>query len=256
VNNIKTHKTPKTPRRRVSEFEQRLLEKRRIVRLMLLKKLFRFFLIFAIILGLIWGVLYSPLFKITAVEFVGLDDQTFPVYVDKSALEKISQQFSPQDSPSMLTFNKELFQEQLLNVSGIKNVDIAMEWANHKVVAVLVPREPIAVINHRLVDIDGVELAGEVKDKFYPNLEVSQEAKKDTLLLYNAIRNEKLDIVSGKAQTRDDISFTQKSGMILIFGNTNQLTLKLAGIHKILENDIIKDKKVLDVSSPTSPVAK
>jgi cell division septal protein FtsQ len=198
---------------------------------------------------------YSALFKVTKVEFLGLDSQEFPVFVDKSKLQDIEKRFQQKDAPTLILCNLNKIEEEVKAIPGVKTATSAKVWP-HKLVIIIEPREPIGKVGNKLVDVEGVELGNAIPDKFFPEVVASDVAKHDVGLLLDAIRGEGLDIASISATTRDDITIKQKSGFTIVFGNINQLTLKLADIKRILGSEITAGKSTLDVSSPKSPIVR
>ncbi|MDR2082880.1 MAG: cell division protein FtsQ/DivIB [Candidatus Ancillula trichonymphae] len=245
----------KVHRKNLSEIELRALEKRRLAIRMMLVRALRYFLICFSITGGLYICLFSSTFRVQKVNFFGLDDQQYPVFVDRAALDNINSRFQSKNY-SLILLDTDKMQKEVQNVQGVKSVVVMKRWP-HEVAVVIEPRKPICRIGNKLADKDG-ELLRDVAPNMpaYPEVVASNEAKQDVLLLLDAISSEKLDIKAVTANTRDDITVVQNSGFTIVFGSTKQLTLKLADIKQILGSELTAGKTVLDVSAPKSPIVR
>jgi cell division protein FtsQ len=202
----------------------------------------------------LWGLLFSSLFRVTEVEFIGIEGVKFPTFVDKGALENLRADVKGSNS-SLVVYNIRKLGETAAQIPGIKDATTAKVWP-HKVVVIIEPREPLGRIGNKLIDVDGEVLGDAPPDIYYPEMIAPKEIQHDVLLLLNSLRADNLDIKSITANTRDDITVAQKNGFTIVFGNINQLTLKLADVHRLLAEPIVTGKTVLDVSAPKAPIVR
>jgi cell division septal protein FtsQ len=239
----------------LSEIEQRALEKRRFAVRMMVIRLLRYFFICLGLTGGLYILLFSSIFQIQKVNFFGLDDQQYPVFVDREALNNISNRFQT-EKHSLILFSTDKMQDEISHMHGVKSVTVMKQWP-HEIAVVIEPRKPICRIGDKLVDKEG-EVLGDVAQNMpvYPEVVATAEAKHDVLRILDTIANEQLNIKAITANTRDDITIIQNSGFNIVIGNTNQLTLKLADIKQIMASELIAGKTTLDVSAPKSPIVR
>jgi cell division septal protein FtsQ len=232
---------------------------KKVRRFSALRSLLKWFIICFLISGTIWLVFFSPIFRITSVKIYGLDGHKYPVFISDDKITSIKERFSENANNSLILFSTKALEEEISSIHGVAATSVAKVWPNSLVI-MIEPRIPLVREKDVLVDIEGVRL-GKKPDNYkgseiYPEMITNQDAEHDTLLIYNAIKSEGLNIKKIESTSRDNITIEQDNGFKIMFGNINQLGLKLADVHKVLDSDIIKDKKILDVSAPVSPVVK
>ncbi|MDR2508781.1 MAG: cell division protein FtsQ/DivIB [Candidatus Ancillula sp.] len=236
----------------------RLLEQRKVVRHALFTRVLKWFALCAVVTSLIWGLLFSSLFKAREFDIQGLQSPGFPVFVDMNALNALTESLSSDSAPSLVWISTGELEAKITAIHGVKSAVVAKVWPGKLVIAIH-PREPIAKEGADLVDATGQVLgAFETGMPAYPELQVPSTVKRDALMLLEAINSEPAflaGIASVHATSRDDIAVTRSDGLNVVFGNTNNLTLKLADLTQILGIDL-GGRKTVDLSSPTDPVAK
>lgn len=237
---------------RISRFEQKLRAKKRAALFSLLKSLSIILLIFIVIAVIIWFLFCSPFFKVTNVKLSG-EKQKYHTFVDSDELKK-SVNDVVNKMPSILLFDNIKFRKEVEQIHGVRSAQVAKEYPS-KILVSIEPRKPLAQIRGQIVDIDGIDLApiSSVSDEEaekYPEVKLEDESPKiDALLLLNALLKEDMDIDHIEARTNEDLTLVQKSGMHIIFGNITEFTLKLEEARQILDSEIVKGKKIIDVSS-------
>lgn len=236
----------------------RLLERRKVHRYAIFKQIAKWFSICAVVSSLVWGLLFSSLFKAREFDIQGLDTPGTPVFVDRAALDDLLQSLQSDSAPSLVWISTEDLEAKITAIHGVKSVGVAKVWPSKLVIAIH-PREPIAKAGPNLIDVTGQELGAFTPGMPpYPELQVAPTVVKDALMLLEALKPESIfaaGIASVQATTRDDITVTRTDGLNVIFGNTNNLTLKLADLTQILNVDL-GGRRTVDLSSPTDPVAK
>jgi cell division septal protein FtsQ len=245
----------RTKKRNLSEIEQRALEKRRLAITIMLKRMLRYFLVCLALTTALYILIFSSTFRVEKVDFFGLDDPKYPVFVDRNALQNLNSRIQA-EKHSLILLNTDQLHDEVLKIHGVKSATVIKKWP-HEIAVVIEPRKPLGRIADKLVDNEGVVLGAVAPNMpVYPEVVSSPEALSDVLLLLDAIMSEQLDIKAITANTRDDITVIQNSGFSIVFGNINQLTLKLADIKQILGSEHTNGKTTLDVSAPKSPIVK
>jgi cell division septal protein FtsQ len=206
----------------------------------------------------LWGLIFSPLFKTQEIEVKGLDGLTYPSFINSDEMYSYLNSLTHQDALSMVVLSTATIEETLDQIHGIQASQAVKVWPN-KLVVQVTPARPVGRVGNQLVDADG-QVLGAMAEGMppYPELSCVPTAYTDCLQLLIALVDEPLfagGIASISADGRDNIALVRPDGYTVVFGNTNRLTLKLETLKQILAQDI-GGRKTIDVSSPVDPVAR
>jgi cell division septal protein FtsQ len=248
----------KNKKKKLTEFELHLLEKRRAARRVVLFSILKFILVVSILTVVVWGLLFSPLFHVRNVTIMGLENDVLSKFVDQEKIESIFDDIKNDDAPSLVWVSTDGVSSELEKVHGVQSAGVAKSWPNSLVV-IITPRKGVGHIGDQLIDEVG-DVLGEWTSEMttYPELVVANDAKADVLALIKAISNEPISAPGFSkilATSRDDITFVRNDGYTIVFGNTNKLTLKLSVAESMLAMDL-SGRMTIDLSSPTDPVAR
>ncbi|MDR0950533.1 MAG: cell division protein FtsQ/DivIB, partial [Candidatus Ancillula sp.] len=247
----------------LEDVEERIKKNRRRKILTFFKALGIIILAALVLGGAFWGIFMSSLFKITDYEIRGLENPIQSKFVHQEEIKNIGKYYKSSALGTLSWVQGKSVEKKIDAVQGVKKSKVEKRWP-HTLVFEVTPRIPLMIYNNEIVDIEGVELAKSDNNKDYPVLNITnsdsnmvKEIESDILMIYNVLKDENLSIKEMSGTTRDDISLTQNSGVVIIIGNYNELTHKIADIHAVLDDkDLMKGKKSLDVSSPKNVVTK
>jgi cell division septal protein FtsQ len=198
------------------------------------------------------------MFKVKEIQLLGLEDAQKSVFIDFQTLNHVFGDAKSDSAVSLVLFDTDNFARQLQQIHGVKKAQVAKEWP-HKLIVMIDPKTPIAKANGNLIDENG-DILGAWQESLgaFPEFEVSEDAKTDVLALLKMIVKHPAfsqGLTKISATGRDSIAVQRADGLIVVFGNTNDLTLKLESLQIALTQDL-QGKRIIDLSAPRDPVAK
>lgn len=207
--------------------------------------------------GLGWLALASPVLALRS-DDVAVQGAT--EYVDDAAVTAAVQ---AHDGEPLLRIDTPALREQLLQVTGVRDVTIQRDFP-HGLVVTVVPRVPVASVAQdgafAVLDADGVVLAtsdSQPDDIPLVRVPVGTEDTDDSLAavldVMAALPEEIRDTVTdASARTPYEVQFELESGARVVWGTTDDSALKAEVLAALLP----VPATVYDVSAPLSPITR
>lgn len=170
-----------------------------------------------------------------------------------------------QDVP-LARLDLEAINKAVLAVDNVKSVTQTRRWPNG-VSITITERVPVAAVpvkgKYSLLDMEAVEVTTvEKAPKGLPIIKIAmtegnQRTLTTALTILDELPEELLsEIGSISARTQDNISFTLRDGLTVLWGNSQDTELKIEVLNRLREIAHEEQKNIIDLSAPTFPIIK
>ncbi|KGM09210.1 cell division protein FtsQ, partial [Cellulomonas bogoriensis 69B4 = DSM 16987] len=237
-----------------ARFAERAALRRRLLR----RRIGRWTGATAVVGGVVWALLLSPLLELDArqVEILGAEE-----VVDLEAIDQLVAQSAGVPLPRVDTVG---LRRDVLEVRGVREAEVERLWPHGLRVSV-VARVPVAAVPEGeevvLLDAEGVQVArvAEAPDGL-PTIRVplDEPDNRTTIAVLTVLRAlpEDLaeDVVGVSASSRDAVTLTLADGARVLWGSADESVLKAEVLQVLRSSDVTDDTQVFDVSAPRLPI--
>jgi cell division protein FtsQ len=212
----------------------------------------------AVLAGLAWVVLFSPLF--------GLDPEQVEVSGQGSTVDvaRVEQLVRAEAGVPLTRLDTVALREQILAVDGVKDVSLARGWPDGLRVR-LTARVPVAAVpdggRFALLDEEGVRvgtLEAPPDGMAVVDVPLGQDAAPALRSALHVLAGLPDDLAAQvrkvAADTQDDVRMALRSGVEIRWGDDSRMPLKVRVVQSL--QGAAPDARILDVSSPELPVTR
>jgi len=214
-----------------------------------------------LLLAIVWALFWSPLLALDADRItVTASADT----VDVPTVEEIALEAAGTPLPRLGTV---ALRDRIKDVRGVRDVVITRQWPRGLKIAITARAAVVAVPDgtdgYVLLDADAVQVGRATKvPKDLPVVSVpvgdeNARVLEAVLVVVNALPDKifaSVDTVA--AQTQDDITLTLRDGATVIWGGSQDSSIKIKVLQTLRADKTAKTAKVFDVSAPTAPITK
>lgn len=222
--------------------------------------------VLAVIIAIVWLLFFSPVLRLQADR---IDISGYNEWVSEQTIRDIADK---QAGKSLLLVSTGSIEQQLSQIPGVSSAKASKQFPNGMEVSVEAQR-PAAMLKAKgsdqltavdnqariLNSVDKQSVAG-IPVIEVDNVEqaVKQRTVQSAVHILNALpESMRKDITAVKAQTQDSVSTTFSNGITVVWGDDQNLELKIAIVDKIMNDpNVIGDKKQINVSAPARPIIK
>ncbi len=220
----------------------------------------------ALVLGLGYLVLFSPVFALRAAEATVTGAGTVV------AVDQVTAVAARHEGTPLTRLDVGTLRSEVLQVPGVRDVTVSRSWP-HGLTIALVSREPVAAVpeqqapqgaaapGYALLDQDGVQVgrAAAAPDGL-PVVDVPVQQPRTLQAVLSVLRQLPgaltAQVGSVSAQTQDTISMTLRDGVVVAWGSADETALKVAVLEALRASPAAAGVHTIDVSAPRMPITK
>lgn len=188
-----------------------------------------------------WLLWFSPIFSVQEVQVVGADGEA------ASALARAAD--VPLGAP-LANLDAEAITARIAQLAWVGQIEVRRGWPDVVVLAVT-ERTGIARRDAQLVDAEGVAFTpiGRIPSGL-PTVRGSDAGLPSAMAVYTSLPADLAErVVRITAKTRDDVTLTLRSGVLVRWGSAEQAELKAV----VLDTLMNRKARIYDVSAPELP---